>query len=294
MGVDAALGPERVLLEVNAQQGTNWRLIERLAGGYQSGAFLLVDSSNRRAVLKWTTSAAWAPVVLAAEPVIAAARACGWPTPAWLATGSTTSGGAYVVQEFVNAMPQDPVTHDWLDLVLPVIAGQTGLGKAGMRDWSFHDHETVYRDRDGHQALLNGTSTAAASLVSTVQAVVQPFEAVVVPSTDLVHGDFDPSNVLIRDGAVAALVDVEAVGRGSRLHDLADLALHTALWDTRDVHDRLVQKCRAIAQPGWFEVTISSIALGLMSFGVRNWSGADLDAACDETRRTLSRLFSAD
>lgn len=130
---------ETVLEEANAQHQTFWHLHGRLTGGYQSGAYLITDPAGERAVLKWSGSREWAPTVFAAAPVVASARAAGWPTPAWLAVGRTANGHAYQVQEFVEGTAQETITHAWLDQTLPAVAKQAGMGRDGMRDWSRYD-----------------------------------------------------------------------------------------------------------------------------------------------------------
>jgi aminoglycoside phosphotransferase (APT) family kinase protein len=43
----------------------------------------------------------------------------------------------------------------------------------------------------------------------------------------MVHADLNPSNVLVRDGVVEALVDIENAGSGTRATDLITLQWHT-------------------------------------------------------------------
>jgi aminoglycoside phosphotransferase (APT) family kinase protein len=43
----------------------------------------------------------------------------------------------------------------------------------------------------------------------------------------MVHADFKPDNVLVRDGAVVAVVDIGNAGSGTRATDLATLQWHT-------------------------------------------------------------------
>jgi len=43
----------------------------------------------------------------------------------------------------------------------------------------------------------------------------------------MVHADLNPSNVLVRDGAVVAVVDIENAGSGTRATDLTTLQWHT-------------------------------------------------------------------
>jgi hypothetical protein len=77
---------ESVVADLNVALGTDYRLVRRLTGGLQSGAFELTDG----VVLKWTGNPDWAPRVHRAADLVRRARAAGYPTPEWLAVGTTT------------------------------------------------------------------------------------------------------------------------------------------------------------------------------------------------------------
>lgn len=251
-----------------------------LSGGYQSGAHLIADPAGRRAVLKWTDSREWAPTVLAAAPVVASARAAGWPTPTWLAVGRTADGYPYQVKDFVEGTTQEAITHDWLDLTLPVVAKQADLGRDGMRDWSRYDHAIVYGTPNNNRVAVASSGSAGAYLSDVVTQLNRHHEEVTLPAADLVHGDFNPDNVLIAHGQLAALIDVEALGRGTRLHDLTTLLLYEWLWGDHEVQDRLTLECRNIAAPGWMEISLGAVTIDLLAFGVRHWPPNDLATAC--------------
>jgi hypothetical protein len=94
----------RVMLSaVNTKLGERWRLERRLDGGWNEGAYLLSRPDGSRAVLKWRTSEP--ERLLGARERVDAARARGWPAPAWLAAGRAPAGGAWVVQEFIDGRP---------------------------------------------------------------------------------------------------------------------------------------------------------------------------------------------
>lgn len=279
-----------VLEEVNARHQTSWHLRGRLSGGYQSGAYLIADLSGRRAVLKWSSAREWAPTVLAAAPVVAAARASGWPTPAWLAVGQTDHGYPYQVQDFVDGTTQETISHDWLDLTLPVVASHAGLGRDRMRNWSRYDHDVVYAARNDNRVAVANSGPAGAYVSEVITRLNRDHEDVELPVDDLVHGDLNPDNVLIANGRLAALIDVEAVGRGTRLHDLTTLLLYAALWGDHDVQDRLTVACRTIAGRGWMEVSLSAGAVDLLAFGVLHWPPDDLATACGAAAALLCSL----
>ncbi|WP_163508732.1 hypothetical protein [Fodinicola acaciae] len=79
------MSTERVLAFVNRRHRRDYRLVGKLPGGFQSGAYRIRDASGG-AVLKWTTKKSWAGRVVGAAPVVAAARSAGL---AWSAKGSS-------------------------------------------------------------------------------------------------------------------------------------------------------------------------------------------------------------
>lgn len=93
---------EAFVRAVNSAHDTRFSLAGRLPGGYQTGAYKLVDEAGRPTVLKWWTAARPLERVIEAAETVAAARAAGWPTPAWLYYGLGPDSMPYEIQEFVR------------------------------------------------------------------------------------------------------------------------------------------------------------------------------------------------
>jgi aminoglycoside phosphotransferase (APT) family kinase protein len=261
---------ERILNYVNRTHGTGYGLAERLAGGRQSGTYLIHDPKSGNAVLKWSTRTSRADQVLRAAPVVEAARAAGWPTPAWLAVGTTPSGFPYHVREYAEGEPGELVTADLVHAVLPVLDNQAGLRPATDQNWSDYDHRAVFEDESGFAGQIAATADGK-RLVGLLEAWTAPFQKVELPADDLVHGDLGPENVLLRQGRLSALIDVESVGRGSRFHDVATLIVAANLWGgdpaaSRDLHDYAARH----AAPGEFEVSVAACLLATLAFQIEN------------------------
>lgn len=62
----------------------------------------------------------------------------------------------------------------------------------------------------------------------------------------MVHADLNPSNVLVRDGAVAAVVDIGNAGSGTRATDLTTLLWHTVSAPLDGVRSRLWTRILAV------------------------------------------------
>lgn len=268
-----------VLTWINETHGYAYVAETALAGGFQSGATLIRDPDRGPAVLKWTSDVSWAPVVAAAAPLIESLRAQGWPTPKWLLSGCTPQGWPYQIQEWLPATPADDITHPWLDEVLPLIQTHAGAAPPGGRAWSSIDRAVVFDAAEGHLPAVTRSSVDGEKFVALATAVTRDFAWVVLPEADLVHGDFSEGNILFVDGRICAVVDVEAVGYGSRLHDLATLTVQSLLWGETTCTARILNTARALATPGQVEVTLVAVMAGTLAFGVRNWVASDAAAA---------------
>src|SRR3954454_4601590 len=93
----------RLLAHINACHATNYELEGQLAGGNQDGAFMLVEASGRRAVLKQL----FAPRAL---PIMRRLHAIGYPTPNVLYEGTAADGTTYLVQELASGTPMATLT----------------------------------------------------------------------------------------------------------------------------------------------------------------------------------------
>ena len=65
----------------------------------------------------------------------------------------------------------------------------------------------------------------------------------------MVHADLNPGNVLVRDGAVVAVVDIRNAGSGTRATDLTTIQWHTFADPLDGVRRR--QRARILALVGW-------------------------------------------
>ena len=112
----------RLVQFINRQHEFDYELHRRLDGGFSCGAFLLrrinVDTTTitagsssapasqafpQQAVLKWSTimKKKQSSNLMALAPVLARAVEAGYPTPAWIAHGTSPSGFPYHVQAYV-------------------------------------------------------------------------------------------------------------------------------------------------------------------------------------------------
>ena len=105
------------------------------------------------------------------------------------------------------------------------------------------------------QSLLRQSVAGLSGYSSVVSALVERLRLVCadVPppreAPDMVHADLNPRNVLVRDGAVVAVVDIGNAGSGTRATDLTTLVWYTFQDPLDGVRRRLWT--RILALVGW-------------------------------------------
>ncbi|MBO0883027.1 MAG: phosphotransferase, partial [Mycobacterium sp.] len=284
---DGSEATRRLLSYINRTHDVDFTLVGKMTGGFQGGAWRVHDSAGRAAVLKWSANQAWGPKVVQAAPVIAAARRAGWPTPAWLLVGQTSRGYPYEIQEHCDRTPAGRVDHALIREVTPILQLQRGLYPDTDHDHSRYAYGAVFGDESGLQEQLRNHSTTTAALLDEIVDWTAPYRDVSLPTDDLVHGDFNPDNILRTDETITALVDTDAVGKGTYLSDLATLLCSAALWDSEAGS---IEKLLAIANAGRgeLEIVVSACLLALVAFAITHEP-----AAADTNATRASGLIAA-
>ncbi|MGW6199661.1 phosphotransferase family protein [Kribbella sp. NPDC055110] len=215
---------ESVVAELNVALGTDYQLVQQLTGGLQSTAYELTGG----VVLKWTDNPAWAPLVRKAADLVRRARAVGYPTPAWLAVGTTAAGAPYQLQELVPGSP--PTLDDALARQLIEICElqRDLIAKDHDVTWSGWSSGVVFDGWDGVWERVLAYDEEASSLLRRYGELCRPYRDVELPHHDFVHGDLNMGNLLVADGRITGIVDIEAAGGGARAYDLVSLAASAA------------------------------------------------------------------
>src|SRR5437016_1785871 len=158
---------------------------------------------------------------LRAQRVADHMRRHGYPTPAWLGVGATATH-VWQLMDFVDAAPAPELTPSLVEQLMEIIELQAGQASEPYNHWSY-----AWRVATGQESAVAGldlNETPGMSLLrqsiarlprysSVVSALVERLRlacADVPPprdAPDMVHTDLaTPSNVLVRDGAVVAVV----------------------------------------------------------------------------------------
>ncbi|HET9896819.1 MAG TPA: phosphotransferase [Streptosporangiaceae bacterium] len=243
-GTDPEELPAEVLDDVASVAGAAVTILSRLPGGVNGGAMLVQLAGRANAVLKAVPRAhpSHLDETLRAQRVVEHMRRRGYPTPAWLGVGATATH-VWHLMDFVDAAPASELTPSLVEQLMEIIELQAGQASEPYDHWSYawrvatgqesavgglDFNETPEQSRLGQSvARLSGYSPVVSALVGRLRLVC----ADVPPppqAPDMVHADLStPGNVLVRDGVVAALVDIENAGSGTRATDLTTLLWYT-------------------------------------------------------------------
>jgi len=230
--------PAEVLDDVASVVGAEVTLLSRLPagahelfgaaapGGVNGGAMRVQLAGGANAVLKAVPLAHTNHLdeTLRAQRVVEHMRKRGYPTPAWLGVGATATH-IWHLMDFVDAAPAPELTPSLVEQLMEIIELQAGQASEPYDHWSY-----AWRVATGQESAVAGLwgySSVVSALVERLRLVAAEVPPPPREVPDMVHADLNPSNVLVRDGAVVAVVDIGNAGSGTRATDLTTLVWYT-------------------------------------------------------------------
>lgn len=236
--------PAEVLDDVASVVGAEITVLGRLPGGVNGGTWRVQLAGRADAVLKAVprAHANHLDETLRAQRVVEHMRGRGYPTPAWLGVGATATR-VWHLMDFVDAAPASELTASLVEQLMEIVELQAGQASEPYDHWSYAwrvatGQESAVAGPDlnetPEQSLLRQSVARLSGHSSVVSALVEDLRLVCadVPppaeAPDMVHADLaTPGNVLVRDEAVVAVVDLGNAGCGTRATDLTTLVWYT-------------------------------------------------------------------
>lgn len=112
---------DEILTEINGRSKGAFRLVGKLPGGHQSGAYELVSRETDRAVLKITPGAGRFSILKKVQPLVETMRRRGYPMPELIDFGVLNGHSTYSVRTFVEGVPMTHLSRENLPRVLDLI-----------------------------------------------------------------------------------------------------------------------------------------------------------------------------
>lgn len=257
---------DALLEAINDRHDSSWEVVASLEGGYQEGAHELRDPNGNSLILKVVRFGSEDRLNSTAR-LIQRAREAGWPTPAWKVWGYFPDGTSYYVTDFVDGAKLKGVDSSVVDSILEVIDEQANLHPETNQDWSSYAWRVVFEGESGFVDEVRGHSAQGRDFVAIAERVAAPHRVAALPTSDLVHGDFSPENLLLVD-ATPWVIDVNAAGKGTRIYDVASLVMRAT---DETARARLMDYALDVSDKGIFAICVMAKILGIASFGVSHW-----------------------
>ncbi|MGI8549558.1 MAG: aminoglycoside phosphotransferase family protein [Dehalococcoidia bacterium] len=228
MTVDA----QYLLAHINARHGASFELSRRYQHGEQ-GAYALVDPSGRRSVLKWHESEATLPAFQNAGRATEILCARGYPAPRYLLVDSGFEV-SYSIQEALPGSPVREIGVDRLPQLLQLNEVQAGLAvqaELPAGQWPAQVADPVLYGGDDYCLLetMQQHSAVSRELLAVLQQFVLSHRDVEYRTTDIVHFDFNPLNLLTEQGEISGVIDWDSACAGDRAFDVATLLFYSYL-----------------------------------------------------------------
>lgn len=264
-----------------------------MTGGWQGGAFRIEDESGP-AVLKWSDQTWWAPRVMAANDLVAQARAKGYPTPAWLCAGVTTDGLPYQVQDLVVGERFGGLDDDGVDAILDVIAIQRRIQFAAAVSWSAWMRRVVFADEERWQESLRSRGGPIADAISLATTLAAPYRDAVLGDDAMVHGDFSTDNLLTRGGRIVGVIDIEALGTGCASFDLLTPARQAFVYGNGGPGaDRLLEAALRTDGSAFVAIAVATHVINILAFGRDHWPDGEVAGAAESCLTWINHVASS-
>ena len=298
--------PAAVLDDVASVLGAEVTLLGRLPGGLAGGALRVQVAGTAQAVLKAESRAHphHLDETLRARRIVEHMRRRGYPTPAWLGVGATATH-VWHLMDFVDAAPAPELTPSLVEQLMEIVELQAGQASEPYDHWSY-----AWRVATGQESAVPGLDleTPGMSLLrqsitrlpghsSAVSALAERLRLLCADAPpppeapDMVHTDLNPSNVLVRDGAVVAVVDIGNAGSGTRAGDLTQLVWLTFQDPRLDgVRGRLWTRILDLVGREGAAVLAAAHVLHMLEYPIREGRHDALPGVSERGHRTLDEL----
>lgn len=266
-----------MLDEVNRVTGRAWRTVRPFDAGWQGGASLIEDDDGP-AVLKVSTRATAAAQVAGAAPLVAAVRAVGYPTPAWIDHGVLADGSSFVVQDFVDGHPITTMTHEILDSIFDLVALERTIRFDVARTNDLNAHTRAYAfGESGTAAQLTARGGTVADAVARALRLARPYADAALVGDQMVHGDISMDNLIMRGSEIVGAVDIEGIGSGCATLDLLTTARQDYMWGDASFGARILEECLRADGAPVVAIGVAAVVIDILAFGLDHWPAEDVD-----------------
>lgn len=278
-----------LLQKINTIHRTAFELQERYTTGEQ-GAFAVFDHEGKRGVLKWTPGTDAVGRLEQARAVTDRLRSVGYPAPSYLYIGEAL-GGTYSLQLTLPGFPMPlSAMAQYLPRLLELNAMQARLACPDLPDWHLEAVNTVLFGGEDYclHSSLQHYSPATASLLSNLQSRVAAHRDTPHRTNDVVHTDFQHTNILVHEHQISGVIDWDAPYAGDAIFDIATLLFYS--YEDLPVRERLWQYALERASLNLLSVYLAHLILRQVDWSLRHHDQATIDRFLNRGNALLSDM----
>jgi Ser/Thr protein kinase RdoA (MazF antagonist) len=255
----------QLLLEINTIHQQSFHFADILPGGYQDRAIILIDDSNQRFILKrWYREQA--------IPLLTTLAKRGYPCHSPRFAGKTRAEKPYWIQEYIEGQPMERLDDTFLEQVLSINELQAQCAQDTLisiqSSWSMYAYNVVFHNASDWFRSLQRYNQATRDFAEAVVENCRHCREMSLVHTDAVHGDFTPDNILVNHNRITGVIDITAMGQGTRAIDIATLLHYAYLYDYTDtIKNRLLGYIM-----GHFDRQIMMLTLAYRIFAMIAWA----------------------
>ena len=258
---------------IQAAAGVALRVEGPCPGG-QVGAAYVAWPDGHRSVLTWRPGTRLADLRVGPLAVIEALRPAGYPAPA--AELAVQAGNAVAL--VWELLPGSPISH----LTPALLAEAFALNDLQAGQLAGHPAipaADLYLTRDGPGFCLHGPLREYSARTRALHRWITTVGAShprCLSGDDAIHCDYQPNNILTRDGRITGVIDWDGAARGDRRLDLVTLrfGVHAITADRAAVEhlDRLLDQFPAeVLAPLW-----AHMSLRLTDWAIRHFTAGEV------------------
>ncbi len=253
---------------VNAQHGTTFRLTERILHGKPNVAGVY-NASGARFIVKWSPGVQDLDGVAEAVRLVDRLRSRWYPVPRYVVRG-LHPGGRYVVQTALPGAPVMRLSASQVEQLVALNEIQRDLATPSSEAWPAGVVRDVLDGGNGYCLLepMRQHSPTTAQLLDLVQALVARHRDVTTPTSDVVHFDFQQTNLLGLSGKISGVVDWDGVRPGDRAFDLATLLFYA--YAQEPARDALWSHATDITDPAAVAVYLAHLIHRQVDWSIRH------------------------
>jgi hypothetical protein len=165
-----------------------------------------------------------------------------------------------------------------------------GLAGAAAAPWPARVADDVLSGGDGYCLLdaMPAHSPESARLLDLLQTLAARHRVVATATSDIVHFDFQPSNILTISGKISGVVDWDEPLAGDRAFDLATLLFYT--YDQDDLREALWARILTLTEPAAAVLYLAHLIHRQVDWSIRRHPPAMVDRWLERTRAILADL----